>query len=165
MNRCLAHIINLATQALISTRSKAKYYSPDADDAHIPDLTTRERHEVGLVCAICVKARSSSQSKELFKSIQVEKKLPPLQLLLDMKVQWGSMYVMLMRAEARKEVCLMSAFCLPIQSSEIIFTTGNCPVCVSAEHERDKPRKTPQTQQPDTFPGGMDSCPIPHKPS
>src|SRR5271168_4329922 len=123
-NRCLAHIINLATQALIATRSKAKYYSPDADDAHIPHLTTRERDEVGLVHAICVKARSSSQRKELFKSIQVEKKLPRLQLLLDMKVRWGSMYVMLMRAEARKEVHLISAFCLLIQSYEIIYTTG-----------------------------------------
>src|SRR5271156_5080959 len=118
-NRCLAHIINLATQALIATRSKAKYYSPDADDAHIPDLTTRERDEVGLVRAICVKARSSSQRKELFKSIQVEKKLRPLQLLLDMKVRWGSTYVMLMRAEERKEVRLISAFRLQIQSMRL----------------------------------------------
>src|ERR1700737_3757472 len=38
VHSCLAHIINLATQALISTRSKAKYYAPDTDDAHIPDL-------------------------------------------------------------------------------------------------------------------------------
>ena len=28
----------------------------------------------------------------------------PLQLLLDMKVQWGSTYVMLHRADSRKEV-------------------------------------------------------------
>ena len=55
MYRCLAHIINLATQALISTRSKAKYYSADAEDAHIPDLAATDRDETGLVRAICVK--------------------------------------------------------------------------------------------------------------
>lgn len=57
-HRCLAHIINLATQALISTRSKAKFYSPDSEDAHIPDLAAMERDEVGLVRAVCVKVWS-----------------------------------------------------------------------------------------------------------
>lgn len=102
--RCLAHIINLATQALISTRSKAKYYDPEADESHVPDLAATERDEVGLVRAITVKVRSSSQCKELFKSIQVEDNVAPLQLLLDMKVRWGSTHVMLLRAESRKEV-------------------------------------------------------------
>jgi hypothetical protein len=106
---CLAHIINLATQALISTRSKAEYYSPDTDDAHIPDLGASERDEVGLVRAISVKARSSSQRKELFQSIQVENKIKPLQLLLDMKVRWGSTYVMLTRAQLRKKVIISTA--------------------------------------------------------
>ena len=54
---CLAHIINLATQSLILTRSKSKYYSPDVEDAHLPDLNARDRDEVGLVRAISVKAR------------------------------------------------------------------------------------------------------------
>ncbi|PPQ87326.1 hypothetical protein CVT26_004408, partial [Gymnopilus dilepis] len=100
--RCLAHIINLATQALISTRSKAKYYSADSDDGHLPDLNAPDRDEVGLIRAITVKARSSSQRKELFKTIQIENKVPPRQLLLDMKVRWGSTHVMLLRAESRK---------------------------------------------------------------
>jgi len=34
--RCLAHIINLVTQALISTHSKSKHYDPAEPDA---DLT------------------------------------------------------------------------------------------------------------------------------
>ena len=36
-------------QALIGTRSKAKYYSVDDKDAHIPDLNILDRDEAGLV--------------------------------------------------------------------------------------------------------------------
>lgn len=57
--RCLAHIINLATQALISTRSKAKYFNPHDDGDQLPDanIVDVERDEVGLVRVICVKVR------------------------------------------------------------------------------------------------------------
>ncbi|KIJ41258.1 hypothetical protein M422DRAFT_108576, partial [Sphaerobolus stellatus SS14] len=34
--RCLAHVINLATQAIIKAFSSAKYYDPYNPDAHIP---------------------------------------------------------------------------------------------------------------------------------
>ena len=54
-SRCLAHIINLATQALISKRSQSKFYDPEAPDDHVPDVTAVNRDEVGLVRAICVK--------------------------------------------------------------------------------------------------------------
>lgn len=56
-NRCLAHIINLATQALISARSQSKYYNPHAEDKdeHIPDLNCLDRDELGLIRAISVK--------------------------------------------------------------------------------------------------------------
>ena len=53
--RCLAHIVNLATQVLISMRSKAKYYNPHDIDEHSPDFDANERDELGLVCAISVK--------------------------------------------------------------------------------------------------------------
>ena len=103
--RCLAHIINLATQALISTRSKAKYYNSNAEDLHMPNLEPgADCNEVGLIRAITVKVRSSSQRKEIFKAIQVEDNKPPLQLLLDMKVRWGSTHAMLLRAELWKDV-------------------------------------------------------------
>ena len=49
------HIINLATQALISTRSKAKFYSADSEDVSVPDTTGTDRDEIGLVHAIYVK--------------------------------------------------------------------------------------------------------------
>lgn len=55
---CLAHIINPATQQLISTKSKAKYYSVHEDyelDADIADPEQPNRDEVGLVRAIFVK--------------------------------------------------------------------------------------------------------------
>lgn len=61
-SRCLAHIINLATQALIATRSKSKYYNPNDDDQDTPSLGhagAAERDEVGLVRAITVKVRTS----------------------------------------------------------------------------------------------------------
>ena len=53
-NRCLAHIINLAMQALISTHSKSQHYNLEDPDA---DLTSGDvgRDTVGLVQAICVK--------------------------------------------------------------------------------------------------------------
>ena len=55
--RCLAHIINLTTQALISTRSKAKYYNPHNVDEHSPnfDALAVERDELGLICTISMK--------------------------------------------------------------------------------------------------------------
>jgi hypothetical protein len=54
-SRCLAHIINLATQALISTKSKTKYYNPHDIDEHVPETTGSDRDELGLVRAIVVK--------------------------------------------------------------------------------------------------------------
>jgi len=122
-SRCLAHIINLTTQALISKRSKSKFYDPKAPDDHIPDVTAVNCDEVGLIQAICIKvgciqsyklsmplivntkARSSAQCKELFKKVQQCKGLDPLQLLIDMKVWWarGSTYAMLNRADVRRE--------------------------------------------------------------
>lgn len=53
-NRCLAHIINLATQALISTHSKSHHYNPADPEA---DLSSDDigRDTVELVRAICVK--------------------------------------------------------------------------------------------------------------
>lgn len=52
--RCLAHIINLTTQALISTHSKSKHYNPAEPNA---DLTVGyERDVVSLVRMISVKA-------------------------------------------------------------------------------------------------------------
>ena len=60
---------------------------------------------------IFIQARSSSQRKDVFKRIQEDKNIvPALQLLLDMKVRWGSTYVMLDRAELRREVCIFFFF-------------------------------------------------------
>jgi len=53
--RCLAHVINLATQALIKGYSKSKHYDPSKPDDHIPDINAELRDEVGLVRAIAVK--------------------------------------------------------------------------------------------------------------
>ena len=49
--RCLAHVINLATQAMINSFSSAKYYDPYDPDAHIP----KDRDELGLIRATAVK--------------------------------------------------------------------------------------------------------------
>ena len=52
-------------QAVITTRSKAKYYnSTNQDDNELPeDLGATERDEISIVCAICIKVHHS-----LFKS-------------------------------------------------------------------------------------------------
>ena len=56
--RCLAHIINLATQAVIAARSKSKHYNGDPNDDHLPDdLDANERDEIGIVRAICIMVR------------------------------------------------------------------------------------------------------------
>ena len=117
--RCLVHIINLATQAVISAHSKSKFYNRNPEDDHVPeDMGGTERDKIGIVRAICVKvhstlvlhvcipntnilkARSLAQCKEAFKSIQYCRKECPQQLLLDIKVWWSSTFVMLTRAES-----------------------------------------------------------------
>ncbi len=56
LHRCMVDIINLATQAVISTCSKVKFYSGDPEDDVISEPEGEvERDEVGLVRAICVK--------------------------------------------------------------------------------------------------------------
>jgi hypothetical protein len=50
---CLAHVINLATQVLISTYSKAPHFDPQNPKGHVPT----SHDEVGLVRAIMVKVR------------------------------------------------------------------------------------------------------------
>ena len=50
-NSCLTHVINLATQMLISTYSKSPHFDPKQPDAHVPT----SHDEVGLIRAIVVK--------------------------------------------------------------------------------------------------------------
>ena len=57
---CLAHVINLATQALIGSYSKAPHYDPKDPEAHIP----ADRDEVGLVRSIVVKVRLPSTNPD-----------------------------------------------------------------------------------------------------
>lgn len=117
-------------QALLAAHSKSDHFNPTKPDMGLITSRGVQRNEVGLVQAICVKVRvlrpllrltsneaffkqehSSAQRKELFKNIQLhdedEHIVPtgtPKQLLMDMKVHWSSMYVMLERAESLKEV-------------------------------------------------------------
>ena len=58
-----------------------------------------------LLSLCCVdQAHSSSQCKQLFKTIQERIKIRPCQLLLDVKVHWSSTYIMLTCAESRHQV-------------------------------------------------------------
>jgi ABC-type cobalamin transport system ATPase subunit len=50
-----------------------------------------------------MKACSSAQRKEAFKSIQYRRNVPTVQLLLDMKVQWSSTFIMLTHAKSCQE--------------------------------------------------------------
>ncbi|KAN0113673.1 hypothetical protein V8E52_007472 [Russula decolorans] len=87
--RCLAHIINLAMQALISTHSKSKHYNPAEPDA---DFTVGNGRDV---------ACSSAKRKQLFADLQHHRNMKPIhQLLIDMPVRWSSTYIMTSRTES-----------------------------------------------------------------
>ena len=50
--------------------------------------------------------RSSSKRKEIWKTVQIKANIQrPVQLIIDMKVRWSSTYLMLNRAEQKKDVC------------------------------------------------------------
>ena len=53
--RCLVHIINLATQAVISRYSKSKYFNPKNPNDDLMSPTTYHPNEVGLIRTIAVK--------------------------------------------------------------------------------------------------------------
>ncbi|THH18798.1 hypothetical protein EUX98_g8896 [Antrodiella citrinella] len=103
---CIAHVINLATQALIAAYSKSPHFDPADPLSHKPDRHAAQRDEIGLIRAIVVKERSSSKRKEIFRTVQTRAGVErPLQLLLDMKVRWSSTFIMLVRAiETRDHV-------------------------------------------------------------
>lgn len=50
----MAHIIHLATRALISTYSQAPFYNPEQTELEL-SIENGHRDEVGLIRAICVK--------------------------------------------------------------------------------------------------------------
>jgi hypothetical protein len=56
---CLAHVINIATQKLISAYSKSPHFNAHDPTAHIPDTSVGLRDEIGLVRAIAVKVWDS----------------------------------------------------------------------------------------------------------
>ncbi|PSR75311.1 hypothetical protein PHLCEN_2v9174 [Hermanssonia centrifuga] len=117
---CLAHIINLAAQALITAYSKSPHYDPSNPDAHLPFSETGFRDEVGLIRAITVKERSSAKRKEIFRLVQLRGSVVrPLQLLLDMPVRWSSTYVMLDRAESKKEFVDIFVYEIGLQEKSV----------------------------------------------
>jgi hypothetical protein len=55
MPRCLAHVINLAMQALLVAHSSVKHYNPANLTEHKPEIDGYLRDEIGLIHAIVVK--------------------------------------------------------------------------------------------------------------
>ncbi len=54
---------------------------------------------------VSIQERSSSKRKEMWKTVQIRANISqPVQLILNMKVWWSSMYFMLDQAERKKEV-------------------------------------------------------------
>ncbi|KAJ7281263.1 hypothetical protein C8J57DRAFT_1558720 [Mycena rebaudengoi] len=60
---CLAHIINLATQTLISVYSKSPHFKCHDPAAYIPDTPDLIREEIGLFRPIAVKGQSEAAIK------------------------------------------------------------------------------------------------------
>ncbi|KAJ7828685.1 hypothetical protein B0H14DRAFT_3466205 [Mycena olivaceomarginata] len=66
------NVINLATQKLISTYSKASHFNIHESNAHIPDTSLSHdgiRDEIGLLRAIAVKERSSAKRIRNFSAV------------------------------------------------------------------------------------------------
>ena len=61
-SRCLAHVINLATQVLLAAHSPMKHYDPTKPMEHEPDVDRYLRDEIGLVRAIVVKVSTLYQN-------------------------------------------------------------------------------------------------------
>jgi len=54
---------------------------------------------------VSIQERSSSKQKEMWKTVQIRANISqPIQLILNMKVRWSSMYFMLDHEERKKEV-------------------------------------------------------------
>ncbi|KAJ7673402.1 hypothetical protein B0H17DRAFT_1208481 [Mycena rosella] len=59
---CLAHVINLAIQKLISSYSQSPHFSPHDPEAHVPNTAPGSmRDEIGLLRAITIKKHSSAE--------------------------------------------------------------------------------------------------------
>ncbi|KAJ7909869.1 hypothetical protein B0H13DRAFT_621635 [Mycena leptocephala] len=87
---CLAHVINVATQKLISEYSRSPHFNAHESKAHIPDTSAPMRDEIGLVRMIAVKECSSSKRKDPSKRIQLRHQTDPAEIakemVLDMKM-------------------------------------------------------------------------------
>jgi hypothetical protein len=46
--RALAHVVNLATQAVIKAYSKWSHYDTQKPEAHVPDVLATDRDDIGL---------------------------------------------------------------------------------------------------------------------
>ncbi|OJT04203.1 hypothetical protein TRAPUB_5111 [Trametes pubescens] len=120
--RCLAHIINLATQAVLDAYSKTPHYDPHAPDIELVNQHGARRDVIGLVRCISVKEHSSAKRKELFKQLQLrDDKKKAYQLLLDSPTRWSSTYVMLDRVEQLEDI------------HQFVYEIGS--------HERDRERR------------------------
>ncbi|KAJ2923537.1 hypothetical protein H1R20_g13556, partial [Candolleomyces eurysporus] len=100
---CLAHTINLATQAVLGTYSKTPHFNPGSTAPLEPNVDVTDEElmcdVVGVVRCIAVKARSSAKQNALLKELQAKDGVKiPLTLLVDMKVRWSSTYLMLEQA-------------------------------------------------------------------
>lgn len=63
---CLAHVINLASQAFIAGYSKTKYFNPEKPDDHNLDINAPDHDAVGLVQAINVKVMSKFHCTDMY---------------------------------------------------------------------------------------------------
>ena len=75
---------------------------------------------MNIMLLTAVQERSSSKRKEMWKTIQIKANSPKVvQLILNMKVQWSSTYLMLDWAKRKKEV--HNKFIMSDQSSLFFF--------------------------------------------
>lgn len=117
---CFAHVINIACQHVIDEMTDNKHPDMNTDDSD-SELSTdslvthqreRERHPIALGRAIVQALRSSGKRRDDFDDLisngnakgwfqvgdpPIIVRVPPLQLLRDVKTRWDSVYYMIRR--------------------------------------------------------------------
>lgn len=107
--RCLAHIINIATQALIAAYSSTPHLTINTslnnlDATFATFANVAKCNGIGIICLIAVKARLSPRRGAMLRDLHTAKEIRvALNLILNMRVRWSSTLAMLEQAYALRE--------------------------------------------------------------
>jgi len=100
--RCVAHVINIAAQALLKELQSEALDSED-DLLAVPDSDADLSHCIPRLRRLVVKIRSSPQRREKFAHQCQSSGVPAKELVADVKTRWNSTFAMVERALEMRE--------------------------------------------------------------